>query len=206
MDSFVFVIVFIFSRETLHSAALSLTNKPSLYLFQPMFRSRCDKAVHLQLYQRTTFFDTPQLRLSWLTRKIWLLGLNWASKINALARFGLVISGSGRVRASKWGPFTTLYHWPLRYTALRKGFFLFHSVHSWSKINNLARLPSVTNCEHCYFEVKHSFPGFWLLVGNANSCFCLVWMVWSARSGKVWVASDAISQFTYCLIILHFGL
>jgi len=30
------------------------------------------------------------------------------SKCRALAGFGLVISGSGRVQASKWGPFTTL--------------------------------------------------------------------------------------------------
>jgi len=40
----------------------------SFCLFEAMFWSRCDKAVHLQLYQHITFYDTPQLRLSWLTR------------------------------------------------------------------------------------------------------------------------------------------
>jgi len=54
----------------------------SLCLFKAMFWSRCDKAVHLQLYQHTTFYDTPQLRLSWLNRKIWLSGINRTSKIN----------------------------------------------------------------------------------------------------------------------------
>jgi len=49
---------------------------------KPMFWSRCDKAVDLQLYQYTTFHDAPQLRLSWLTRQIWPSGLNRASKIN----------------------------------------------------------------------------------------------------------------------------
>jgi len=46
-----------------------------------MFWSRCDKTVHLQLYPYTTFFDDPQLHMSWLNREIWLSGQNRASKI-----------------------------------------------------------------------------------------------------------------------------
>jgi len=60
---------FMFSYETLHSATLSLTNKLGLCLFKPMFWSRYDKTMHfvMQLYTHTTFFDTPQLRFTWLT-------------------------------------------------------------------------------------------------------------------------------------------
>ena len=41
-----------------------------------------DKTVHLQLNPSTTFFDTVQLRISWLTRQMCLSGLNRVSKTN----------------------------------------------------------------------------------------------------------------------------
>jgi len=45
--------------------------------------------VYLQLHLHITFFVTPQLHISYLPRKMWLLGLNRASKINVGLKPGL---------------------------------------------------------------------------------------------------------------------
>jgi len=63
-----------FSWETLHSAVLSWTNKLRLcFCWSQGFGQDgcyfgCDETVYLQLCPYTTFFATPQLRVSWLTR------------------------------------------------------------------------------------------------------------------------------------------
>ena len=56
-------------------------------------------------YTRTLrFFDTPQLHLSWITRWIWLSGLNWPSKTNvglgpgSACDFGLGLQNEARLQ------------------------------------------------------------------------------------------------------------
>jgi len=105
VESFVIVFVFVFfSWETLHSAVLSLTNMLRLCQMMPICWSRwllfsVWKTVYLQLHLYTAFFVTPQLRISWLARKLWLSGLIRASKINV----GLE-PGSGLWLRSRAGP------------------------------------------------------------------------------------------------------
>jgi len=55
--------------------------------------------------------------LTHLVNFVFGLKSGFKNKCWARARFGVVIAGSGRVRYSKWGPFTTLhfrakYLWP----------------------------------------------------------------------------------------------
>ena len=88
---------YFFSWETLYSAVLSLTNM--LSLCQIMI-SRAPSAIpehNIFCCSVVARILTPSLNVAF--------GLNRASKINVGLEPG---SGSGRVQASKWGPFTTL--------------------------------------------------------------------------------------------------
>jgi len=111
---------FFFSWETVYSAVLSLTDMLRLYQIMPMFWSRwllfwCDKPCTCS-YTRTQRFlllrSCAYLNLS--VNLAFGPKSGFKNKCRARAGFGLVISGSGRVQASKWGPFTTLCRYVCR--------------------------------------------------------------------------------------------
>ena len=101
----------------LYSAELSLTNMLRLCQIMPMFWSKCKvvaifsvinrvpatiPAHNVFCYSAVAHIFTPLVTMAFGSKS------GFKNKCRARAGFGLEVSGSGRIQASKWGPFTIL--------------------------------------------------------------------------------------------------